>query len=363
MPGIYTHNYIFRKAAENIKKGSSRSYLMKSITVLLSSPEHMKAGLLGAIGPNIFDYIHPFKHDENYGSELSFYLHDRGYLSFVQKMLDMIAAAGDIRNEWSSVHRAYLLGYISHIISDSVLHPYVFYSSGFPGSDGPANARFFRRGNLRFQYNIDNWFIYRDGSFSLSDYEISSMVPSMKFRGEKVIWASVRSLLLESLRRDNPEIFSFYFKGFEEGRIDGSTGRIPGIDRVLRNIPLCYKMKRTTDERKMRLFDRFNESSLTYSDFFVRYPLPKRIDDDALNIHQGRWQYPAFQRGFRYESVLHLVREAVDKTASAWESIEGMIYSGKKISAESLGLLNAYTGEKEANYSDMKIKDPVKLKV
>ncbi len=362
MPGIYTHNYIFRKAAENIKKGSSRSYLMKSVSVLLSSPEHMKAGLFGAIGPNIFDYIHPFKHDETYGSEISFYLHDSGYLTFVQKMLDMIAGAGDSRNEWASAQRAYLMGYVSHIISDSVLHPYVFYSSGFPESGNPNSARFFRRGNLRFQYNIDNWFIYREGSFSISDYEISSMVPSMKFRGERVVWTSVRTLLLESLRRDNPEIFGLYFKDMGR-RIDGSTGRVPGIDRSIRNIHLCYKMKRTTDERKMRLFDRFNESSLTYSDFFVRYPLPKRIDDDALNIHQGRWQYPAFQRGFRYDSVLHLVREAVDKTSAAWELIEGMIYSGKMISAESLGLLNAYTGEKEAHYSDMRIKDPVKLKV
>jgi hypothetical protein len=122
-------------------------------------------------------------------------------------------------------------------------------------------------------------------------------------------------------------------------------------------------MKRTTDERKMRLFDRFNESPLTYSDFFVRYPLPKRVDDDALNIHQGRWQYPAFQRGFRYDSVLHLIRDSVEKTVTAWEALENMAYTGKRPSIETLGLINAYTGEKEANYSDMKIKDPVKLKV
>lgn len=363
MPGIYTHNYIFRKAAENVAKGSGRSYLMKSITLLLSSPEHLKAGLLGAIGPNIFDYIHPFRRGDAYGDEISFYLHDTAYSSFIQRMIDVILESGDSRNEWTSVRRAYLMGYVSHIISDSVLHPYVFYSSGFPEKNNHANARFYRRGNLRFQYNIDNWFIYRDGSFSLSDYDISSMVPSMKKSGERGIWMSVRSLLLESLRRENPGLFSSGFRKIENVRIDGSLGKVPSLDRVLRYIPLCYRLKRTTDEREMRLFDRFNESSLTYSDFFVRYPLPKRIDDDALNIHQGRWQYPALQRGFRYDSVLHLAREAVDKTAAAWEALEGMIYSGKRISAENLGIVNAYTGEKEARYSDMSIKDPVKLKV
>lgn len=363
MPGIYTHNYIFRKAAETAAKGGGRSYLMKSVALLLASPDHMKAGLLGAIGPNIFDYIHPFNRSETYGNEISFYLHDRGYSSFIEKMIDVMLESGDSRNEWSSVHRAYLMGYISHIISDSLVHPYVFYSSGFPEKDNTANARFFRRRNLRFQYNIDNWFIYRDGTFNPADFDVSAMVPSLKLKSERGIWISARSLILESLRRDNPSIFSSAFRSLETGRIDGSIEKVIPIDRVLRNIPLCYKLKRTTDERKIRFLDRLNEGRLTYSDFFVRYPLPKRIDDDALNIHQGRWQYPALQRGFRYDSVLHLVREAVEKTAAAWEAVEGMIYSGGRPSPEVLGILNAYTGEKEACYSDMRVKDPVKLKV
>lgn len=363
MPGIYTHNYIFRKAEDSITKSSGKSYLMKSISLFLSSPDHKKAGLLGAIGPNIFDYIHPFKKGESYGHNISFYLHDKGYSSFIGRMIDVILESGDMRNEWTSVRRAYLFGYISHIISDSIVHPYVFYNSGFPENENPAKARFFRRGNLRFQYNIDNWFIYRDGTFTPAELDVSAMVPSIKLNSEKGIWFPVRSLLLESLKRENDGMFSSEFRNIENVRLDGSLGKRTSIDRVLRNIPLCYKMKRTTDERKMRLFDRFNESPLTYSDFFVRYPLPKRVDDDALNIHQGRWQYPALQRGFRYESVLHLIREAVEKTITVWEALENMVYTGKKPSPESLGIVNAYTGEKEACYSDMKVKDPLKLKV
>jgi len=363
MPGIYTHNYIFRKAADVAAKSSGKSYLMKSIALLFASPEHKKAGLLGAIGPNIFDYIHPFKKGETFGNRISFYLHDIGYSSFIDRMLDIILESKDMRNEWTSVRRGYLFGYISHIIADSIVHPYVFYSSGFPESDNKAKARYFRRGNLRFQYNIDNWFIYRDGTFTSAELDVSTMIPSMKLNSEKGIWLPVRSLLLESLRRENSEIFGSEFRKIESLRFDGSLDKNSSIDRVLRNIPLCYKMKRTTDERKMRLFDRFNESPLTYSDFFVRYPLPKRVDDDALNIHQGRWQYPALQRGFRYDSVLHLIRESVEKTVNTWVALEKMIYSGERPSLETLGIINAYTGEKGARYSDMKVKDPVKLKV
>ncbi|HPJ33505.1 MAG TPA: zinc dependent phospholipase C family protein [Spirochaetota bacterium] len=363
MPGIYTHNYIFRKALDSAVKGSGRSYLMKSIALMFSSPDHLKAGLTGAIGPNIFDYTNLFKTGGTYGNDISFYLHDRGYLSFIEKMLDVILESGDSRNEWTSIHRAYLMGYLSHIISDSIVHPYVFYSSGFPGKENSAGARFFRKGNLRFQYNIDNYFIYRDESFTPAELEVSAMVPSMKLKSERGIWISVRCLILESLRRDNPEIFTACFKGLEKGRIDGSIEKVPYIDRTVRNIPLCYRLKRTTDEKKIKFLDRMNENRVTYSDFFVRYPLPKRVDEDAMNLHQGRWQYPALQRGFRYDSVLHLVRDAVEKTLSAWEAVEGMIYSGGRPSLESLGILNAYTGEDGVFFSDMKTKDPVKLRV
>ncbi len=363
MPGIYTHNYIFRKVVEQVSKNRGKSYLMKSIEILLSSADHLKAGLFGAIGPNIFDYIHLFSKNETYGSEISFYLHDGGYSSFIQRMIDVIMESWDSRNEWSSTHRAYLLGYLSHIISDSVLHPYVFYSSGFPDKNKPANSPFYRSRNLRFQYNLDNYFIYRDGTFSEEELNVASMVPTFNKKGEGVVWISIRSLILESLRRDNPLIFNTVFSGIEKEKIDGSLKKVPIIDRVLKNIPLCYKLKRTTDERKIRFMDRMNENSLTYSDLFVRYPLPKRIDEDALNIHQGRWQYPAFQRGFRYDSTLHLVREAVEKILFSWESVERMIYSGKKPSTDELCIVNAYTGEKEAHFCDMKTKDPVKLKV
>jgi hypothetical protein len=231
MPGIYTHNYIFRKAADSALKSSGKSYLMKSVALLLSSPEHKKAGLLGAIGPNIFDYIHPLKKSETYGHHISFYLHDSGYSSFIDRMLDLILESGDMRNEWTSVRRAYLFGYISHIISDSIVHPYVFYSSGFPENDNQVKSRFFRRSNLRFQYNIDNWFIYRDGTYTPAELDVSTMIPSMKITSEKGIWLPVRSLLLESLKRENNEMFSSEFRKIENLRLDGSLAKNSSIDR------------------------------------------------------------------------------------------------------------------------------------
>jgi len=120
MPGIYTHNYIFRKCVESILKNRNRSYINRSIETLFSTPEHFKAGLFGAIGPNIFDYMNVRQKGEGYAHEITFALHDRSCTGFLHHMTGIVMNNKDSRNEWSSVQRGYLLGYISHIISDSV---------------------------------------------------------------------------------------------------------------------------------------------------------------------------------------------------------------------------------------------------
>ena len=95
----------------------------------------------------------------------------------------------------------------------------------------------------------------------------------------------------------------------------------------------------------------------------MRYPQPKRVDEDAMNIHQGRWQYPAQQRGFRYESVLHLIKLSIEQIVNVWELIEPAVYDAKSFDVRNIVHFSAYTGENDIYYDEMKIKDPIKLKV
>jgi len=361
MPGIYTHNFIFRKSLEKVKKKSHESIIYKSIEILFSCPENIKTGLLGAIGPNIFDYMHLISRDSFYGNEISFYLHDFAYESFIFTLIDIIKEKGDFQTEWLSAQRSYLFGYISHIIADSFLHPYVFYSSGFPDEDD-TNKKFYRKSNLRFQYNIDNYYLYRDKSFTREDLEVSSMIPSPYNKKEALSWISARNLLLSGLQRENPELFKKYFKKFLNEKLDGTFTKTTPLDKVLKNIPLCYRLKRSENHRVIKIIDWFEKrQSIIYSDFFIRYPSPKRVDEDALNIHQGRWQYPAFQRGFRYDSVIHLTNHAIESIVEAWGILEKYFMScDEKIT---LSFVNPYTGEKEGHYRDMEIKEPIKIKV
>jgi len=347
---------------ENILKNKSRSYLNRSIETLFSTPEHFKAGLFGAIGPNIFDYMQIRRKGDGYCNEITYALHNTNCTSYLQHMTDIVINNKDSRNEWSSVQRGYFLGYISHIISDSILHPYIFYSSGFPDRKERGEINYYRKRNLRFQYNIDNYFLYRDESAPVIK-SLSDMLPVYIFKGKTTIWPAIKYLILESLKRENEPLLKKYFSDIRRNKIDGDTGPVRNFDRIPAGISLCYKIKRTENLKWINLIDKLCDNPVTYSDFFVRYPSPKRVDEDAMNIHQGRWQYPALQRGFRYESVLHLIKFSIEQIVKVWELVEPSVYGVKAFDFNEIMQLNAYTGEKGVFFEDMVTKDPVKLKV
>jgi len=361
MPGIYTHNVIFKRALGTVLKRSSSSYLSKSIVSLFNSPEHMKAGLFGSIGPNLFDYMNFRYKGRNYGNDISFALHSSGGSAFVGEMVDIIKNYKDSRNEWSSSQRAFIMGYVSHLIADSIIHPYVFYCSGFPSAWNAKDIIISRKLNLLFQYNIDNYFLYRDEG--RENPEIDEMLPVVVKGKRSLIMPSIKVLMLQALRNFDEILFRENFKKFYGVEITGSIGYVPGMDRIPSNIKLCYRLKRTENQRLKGFLDRFNSYPFLYTDFFVRYPGFKRVDEDALNLHQGKWQYPAGQKGLRYESVLHLIKTAVDKTADAWEHIESLAYGNRNLNLKPYIDVDAYTGEKGSGFRDMKIKDVIRLRV
>jgi len=361
MPGIYTHNVIFKRALEAVAKKSGSSYIDKSVVSLFNSPEHKRAGLLGSIGPNIFDYMSIMYRGRSYGNDIAYLLHNDEVSSFADNMLEIIKGYGDSRNEWASSQRAYLMGYISHIIADSVIHPFVFYFSGFPAGGTKKEAIHFRKLNLLFQYNIDNYFLYKDEG--VENPGIDEMLPFYKIGRRSSLEPSVKALILQALKELDEGLFSRAFKRIAGKKINGALGYVPGFDTIPSNIQLCYRIKRTENDRLKRYMDRVNDYPLFYSDFLVRYPGYKRVDMDALNIHQGRWQYPAGQKGLRYESVLHLIKTAVERIVEAWERIESISYGNKSIDIAPYIDINAYTGEKGVPFSEMKIKEVIKLRL
>jgi hypothetical protein len=362
MPGIYTHNYIFRKAVENISKTKSKLFLNRNIEALFSTREYFQAGLFGAIGPNIFDYMDIVRKRNRYCNEIAFALHDKNSNTFLQNMINIVTSNKEQRSEWVSLQKGYLLGYISHLVSDSLIHPYIFYSSGFPGNMENSDIHYHKIRNLRFQYNIDNYFLYRDESGTALN-SIDEMLPLCVFKNKKVVWPAIKYLILESLKRDDESLFKTYFKDIKDKKIDGDIAYVKNFDKIPQMILYCYKIKRTDNPKWINVIDKLCENKFIHSDFFIRYPAPKRVDEDAMNIHQGRWQYPALQRGYRYESVLHLVKSSIEQTVRIWENFMQAAYDNKPFEIDEILSLNSYTGENGVLFKDMKIKDTVKLKV
>ena len=148
MPGIVTHNRILKESILSLSKKEKKSYLLKSIETLFNSPQHMTAGLFGSIGPDIFDFIPRINKRKYYGNDISFYIHNGGADKLIHTMIKTIYDYHDKNTEWAATQRAYLYGFISHIVSDSLFHPFIFYYSGFPDTYTRKEINFFREQNL-----------------------------------------------------------------------------------------------------------------------------------------------------------------------------------------------------------------------
>ena len=106
MPGIVTHSRILKESILYLSKKEKKTYLLRSVSALFQTPEHLTAGLFGSIGPNMFDYV-PSRNRQNYcGSEISFFLHNGGVDKLLQSMIKKIYSYRGKKTEWAVLHAA-----------------------------------------------------------------------------------------------------------------------------------------------------------------------------------------------------------------------------------------------------------------
>ena len=361
MPGIITHFKILTDSIEYLSKRQKKSYLLRSIESLFKTEDHLKAALFGSIGPNIFDYRLKRNEKNHYGNNISFFLHDGGSSDLLSSMIKKLSKFDDFNNEWASVQRAYLYGYLTHIISDSIFHPFMFYWSGFPDENETKHKNYYREQNLLFAYNLDNHFLYTSENTDNLTFDIHRFIPLKKENLFYRINPAVKSFILESLNSVYPEIYDklIWKKG---NNVDTKFHENYGtIDLLPYLIHFTYWIKRKKDKRFVNFLKKINSTNLFRSDFSIQYPPPKKINRHVLNFHKERWQYPASKAGFHYESIDNLLKLTCEKNVEIWEKIESMLYSNKKVNISDIININAYTGTKEAGYHNMKIKNPIKL--
>jgi len=363
MPGIITHNKIFKESIKHLSRRPKKSYLLRSIEALFSSHENMRAGLFGSIGPNIFDYL-PSKRGDSYCSKNSFYMHDGHMGKFISAMIDRIYAYDDKNTEWAAIQRAYAYGMISHIISDSIFHPYVFYFSGFPDSFDKKQTRYYREQNLLFEYSIDYYFLYADENRGDFRFSIEEMLPVKKKIGFPALYPSLRSLLLESLELSNPEIYNaLTFTAKNQNPDEKYISGFNLVDLIPFFLKTAYSIKFSRNPKLRDFFQWMKRNSVLFSDFIIQYPNPKRINRDILNHHREKWQYPDGKIGLHYESADNLLAISCEKTIEIWEKIEPVVFGLKGADTQKDLSVNLYTGSGKTGYYDMKNKNPIKIQI
>jgi len=360
MPGIVTHKKIFKDSVKLLLTGRnrSRSYVLRSISALFADSACTKAAFFGLFGPNIFDYI-PTAGKKQYGHPVSFMFHDRDAPVFLRSMIDHIRAYEDKNNEWTAMQRAYLYGVLCHLVADEILHPYIFYRSGFPDNDSEID--FYREQNLLFQYNIDSYFLYRADDKDEIDFNINEMIPFSQNR--KTLTPAVKAFILGALHEKFPDIYHkmVWFDTKKERRNYADT--FGWLDIIPRAIIKSQNFKCNYSERIRKFTKEIRYRNFFYSDFLVQYLLPERTDTHHINKHQEAWSNPAGSSLIRYESVLHLCKAACEKTVALWEQVEKSLYTGGFEEIPDINTLNAYTGSADNSYADMKRKNPVRMRL
>ena len=361
MPGIVTHNRILKEAILGLSRKEKKNYLLRSLETLFHTPRHLSAALFGSIGPDIFDYIPKRNKRKYYGNDISFFIHNGGADRLLHAMIKTIYGYHDKNTEWAATQRAYLYGYISHIVADSIFNPFIFYYSGFPDTYTKKQINFFREQNLVFQYNLDNYFQYHDEKAQHFDFTLEEMLPLTTTRMMHRLEPAVLSLLLNTLRQVYPEIYrALVILNLENDDIEPSHP-LTYIDLVPYAIRLAYRIKRSKSKRMSNFFRSLRRSNLIYSDLFIRYPTQKKYNKNILNLHRERWENPAGKPGLHYESVNNLMTLSCERTIELWEKIESSLYAKENSSVLDELHVNAYTGDSKLSYHDMKIKSPIKL--
>lgn len=361
MPGIVTHNRILKESILSLSKKEKKSYLLKSIETLFNSPQHLTAALFGSIGPNIFDYIPRINKRNYYGNDISFYIHNGGADKLINTMIKTIYGYHDKNTEWAATQRAYLYGLISHIVSDAIFHPFIFYYSGFPDTYTRKEINFFREQNLFFQYHLDNYFQYHDEKAVLFNFAINEMLPIKSDRQFHRLDQPVLSFIMNSLKQVYPEIYSkLILFNLDKINPDNSLP-VSYLDMIPYLIRLAYRLKRNNNKRLSNFFRTLRRNNLFYSDFIIRYPMQKKYNKNILNLHRERWENPTGKSGLHYESVQNLLTLSCDKTIELWEKIESSLYTKEDHSVLNEFNFNAFTGDSKLSYHDMRIKRPIRL--
>lgn len=363
MPGIVTHHRIMHEMIEFLPKKKYRNFLTRMLIVRFSDTRFRNAALFGSIGPNMFDYI-PFNRENVFkGSRLSFLLHGRGGRDVVASMAKSLKEDTNRETNWYNFQRAYLYGYLAHVVSDALFHPYIYYWAGFPSNGNSSDKKFYREQYLLQQYNIDQYFehYYETDNYAFSLGDI--LPPESGGEGKQMI-RSIKALLLSAVKEVYPVQYKkiIWKKGSDDKNPDADSKGI--IDFVPGAMRYVYRIKHSRRPWIVKLLKNMRRNLPWYSDFMVQYPDPRRVNRHVLNLHRERWFYPDGDSGLHYESVEDLLKKSRDTVIEYLEKLEQYLMPEVKESFATIvgEIPDGYTGNPLTSFENMTVQNPHRIR-
>ncbi len=362
MPGIQTHIQLFTDAMNAVKSDKNPGRGTRSLEILFATPLFARAGYFGCLGPDVIDYLPLMKKKSFFGTALNKDLHSARLAESLRMMLTRVLHASDPVNEWSAAQRAFVYGYVSHIVTDAVFHPFIYYWAGFPDTDIDKEVMLFREQFLLLEYTIDAYFTHFYKKKPVKT-DLKSLFPIVTYgKGRRGLHPSIAGMLYDLLIFLDHEIGDTFFFRMRHG----TTGNQPAPPTCIRMLPYiidsAFRLKTSNNRYYKKIVDRLRKKKLLFPDYTVRYPEPKRINRHVLNLHRERWFYPAGAPGLHYESVEDLYKIAQNSIVAAWDKLESAACSSSREIAPLLHeiAVDALTGEIGKQPHEMHVKNPVK---
>ncbi len=364
MPATITHLKLMTESVMHIGKRKDITPYTRTLASFFREPEFLGAACLGALGPDIYDYLPLFYKRGHLGAPPTEYLHSSGLKESLVYLSDLTLKNSDYANEWSALQRAYFYGYVSHIVADQVFHPFIFYWTGFPRRDSKRSNGYYREQLLLFEYNMDIYFQYyhdrTENSISVSDC-LSETVTSRFARSLKEPLFKITSDLLQHISMNHGtsrSISTVLPTSIRQKAILIMLGHITSI------VKSVFTLKTSKHSKIGKVLSALQSRKILATDLSVTYPEPRRINKHVLNLHRERWFYPAGGSGLHYESAEDLFKNARDKTIQIWEMLDSHLYgNGPRLDSILHELeLNCYTGERDKGVNMMTLCNEYRLR-
>jgi hypothetical protein len=348
MPSIITHFKLIAESRLQLQKKKDISPFTRTLESLFSEPEFLGAAFLGSLGPDIFDYLSLARTRDYLGTPGSSYLHSRGVAASLSYLSDLTLKITDFTTEWAAMQRAYFYGYVSHLITDQIFNPFMFYWTGFPRPGSSRTPAYYREQLLLFEYNLDNYFqYYHDQSESYTLITDCLSKTSVRDGFNKLmppLYALIAGINTLPTTGNDRSIFS------SPGPLGGLQQKIFSVllQQLVPLIGTIHKFKTNRSPVRSRILKSRWIRKILSPDFTTLYPEPRRLNKHILNLHRERWYYPAGGSGLHYESVEDLIKLAREKIVVVWELLDSYLFGhGPKLETILQDVkLDCYTGER-----------------